>query len=507
MKNLQPDGSTVADARFVQACAAWIGIVVACGALAMLIVWIADVQEWTRLWVGLTTMKPMTAFALFFSGAALALLANWPGNTTSRRLASIGAALVFCIGFFTMFASAMGFGGGIHVPDAEVATDDVAPILLLPSIATAISMILTGVGVLVQVADHRLHSRVGDALFVALLLITSISLMDHLLDASGLYAFQLFSNMSLQTALSFFMLAAAMCFIHPTRGFAGSLIASDVGGAMMRRLIPVIVLAPLLAGIILRRLQESDGHVRQGHIAVLIPALVLIGALATILTARRLSKSDDARLQGVRRIRLMMAELDHRVRNNMAATLSMCEQTARSSVCYDDFSKSYAGRLRAMTHAYDALSGTRWQGVSLSLLAHSVVEMYTFSEMRRLEMVGEDLLLPAAVSMPLATTLNELASNAARHGAWSDATPGLVRLTWRLEAAEILTINWVESGGPKTKVAWSQSGFGMSLIKDIIPYELHGQVECKPIPGGMQCSIRLLLSDAEAASAARITAA
>jgi two-component system CheB/CheR fusion protein len=104
----------------------------------------------------------------------------------------------------------------------------------------------------------------------------------------------------------------------------------------------------------------------------------------------------------------------------------------------------------------------------------------------RASIEGEDVSIPLQTAGTLGLVLHELATNALKYGALS-VMSGRVRVTWRLEA-DRLSIAWRESGGPIVTEP-VQQGFGSTLIKESIPYELGGSVLLDFAPSGVQCTI------------------
>jgi two-component sensor histidine kinase len=104
-------------------------------------------------------------------------------------------------------------------------------------------------------------------------------------------------------------------------------------------------------------------------------------------------------------------------------------------------------------------------------------------------------------------TLNELATNAVKHGAWSNASAvGKVRVTWRIRDNDRLEVDWEESGGPAPS-AMPDGGFGVSLIRGMIPHEMGGTVELSAEAAGVRCRISLSLHEAEAKTEAKYSLA
>lgn len=199
------------------------------------------------------------------------------------------------------------------------------------------------------------------------------------------------------------------------------------------------------------------------------------------------------RKQAEQRQRLMMHELDHRVKNNLAAVVSLAEQTVRASDSLQAFRQTFLGRLRAMARTHEALAQSRWRGADLGRVAALVLEPLDGGELRRIDLDGPAMMLPASATLPICLTLNELATNAVKHGAMSAAT-GRVSLSWRRDERGNLLLRWAEHGGPPA-IDPPVPGTGLRLIEGLIAYQLKGTVAIDPGEGGIVCRLTIPLEN------------
>jgi PAS domain S-box-containing protein len=192
---------------------------------------------------------------------------------------------------------------------------------------------------------------------------------------------------------------------------------------------------------------------------------------------------------------LLIAELDHRVKNVLARVSVVAKQTREGSDTMDDLVESLDGRIQSMAAAHSLLSQTRWRGVGLNDLVRDQLAPYALQA--NVKIAGPNIVLSATATQALAMVLHELATNAAKYGALS--TAGVVSVTWQKPiaggAATTLTVVWRELGGPRVTPP-KQSGFGTSLIRDLIPHELGGRVELVFEPDGVVCRIDIPLGSA-----------
>jgi len=186
--------------------------------------------------------------------------------------------------------------------------------------------------------------------------------------------------------------------------------------------------------------------------------------------------------------RLLMAELDHRVRNTLAAVQSMARQTLGEGERVDAF----LGRLAAFAQTHTLLAQGRWRGAGLRRLVGAALEAYD----GRVHLFGPDVLLQPRTTQALGMVLHELATNAAKYGAWS-MPEGRVAVCWRVRTGypRRLVLTWAEEGGPAAKPP-CRRGFGTRLVEWSLAHELDGSAEFDFRPEGLRCAIELPLTGA-----------
>jgi PAS domain S-box-containing protein len=189
--------------------------------------------------------------------------------------------------------------------------------------------------------------------------------------------------------------------------------------------------------------------------------------------------------------RLLIGELDHRVKNTLAMVQAIASQTAKSYADPKDFAESFNGRVRAMASAHTLLTRAAWKGADLRDLIHEQLLLGVDS---RILLSGPDVFLEPQIAMHFGMVLYELGSNARKYGALSRGE-GQIALNWvveTIEHASFLAFDWVETGGPPTK-APSQRHFGTRLIEFSLTHSLHGKADLDFAPAGLRCRIKLPL--------------
>jgi two-component sensor histidine kinase len=193
---------------------------------------------------------------------------------------------------------------------------------------------------------------------------------------------------------------------------------------------------------------------------------------------------------------LLVAELDHRVKNVLARVAVVAQRTRESSRSMDQFLDLFDGRIQSMANTHALLSRGRWNGVDLADLVRRELEPCMGTCEATVE--GPNVLLPAEATQALAMVLHELVTNAAKYGALS--TPrGRVCVDWGCRSngnsQTTLTIRWQEIGGPPVAVP-VRRGYGTSVISELIPYELGGMVDINYETAGVHCRIAFPLEQA-----------
>jgi PAS domain S-box-containing protein len=198
-----------------------------------------------------------------------------------------------------------------------------------------------------------------------------------------------------------------------------------------------------------------------------------------------------------RQQKLMLQELNHRVKNNLAAVISISQQTAEQVESVPEFETALNGRLRSMAIAHEMLAEARWEGVQLVDMLARILDPYRQDDASRIVLAGPAIMLPASVATPVCMVVHELAVNAVKYGSLSNIA-GRVDVRWELEQVEgptrQLTLSWEETGGPPVAMP-SRSGRGTMLIERMVNYQLHGEATIDFEPTGVRCRMTVPLDD------------
>jgi len=189
--------------------------------------------------------------------------------------------------------------------------------------------------------------------------------------------------------------------------------------------------------------------------------------------------------------RALVAELDHRVKNALATVSAVASRTQDASSSVADFAAALDGRIKSMAITHELLSIRRWQGLPLLELARR--ELAAYATRNNTEIDGPAVMLSAEAGQAMAMVLHELVTNAAKYGALSTQYGRVsLRWSWRLNgsAHDRLAVEWQEMAGPPV-VAPSKSGYGTTVIRELVPYELGGTVDLVLAPEGVRCRLEI----------------
>jgi two-component sensor histidine kinase len=184
---------------------------------------------------------------------------------------------------------------------------------------------------------------------------------------------------------------------------------------------------------------------------------------------------------------LLLAELNHRVKNTLAVVQAIAHQTLRNTDL-DKARVAFDGRLAALAAAHNLLTQANWESAPLLQIVRDALPAHG-ARADRLVTSGQLVLLPPKQALAITMALHELFTNAVKYGAFSDER-GRIELVWRVsEGAEPrLTMIWKERGGPSV-VPPDHKGFGSLLLDRTLALDLEGEVVTEFQPEGLVCTI------------------
>ncbi|WP_296596107.1 PAS domain-containing protein [Phenylobacterium sp.] len=193
------------------------------------------------------------------------------------------------------------------------------------------------------------------------------------------------------------------------------------------------------------------------------------------------------RVLAERQQKLLVDELNHRVKNTLATVQAIASQTMRTTADPKAFREAFESRLLALSATHDLLTAANWRAADLCDVL--LVELRPFGE-SRYSTHGPDVDLNPAEAVALGLVFHELATNAAKYGALSNAD-GRVDVAWTREDGR-LELTWTESGGPNVTPP-TRRGFGSRLIEKSLEGQLAGKARLDFAPGGLVCRVGMPL--------------
>lgn len=165
-------------------------------------------------------------------------------------------------------------------------------------------------------------------------------------------------------------------------------------------------------------------------------------------------------------IQFIMRELSHRSKNLLAVVQSMVRFTARQSRTLEEFEHELRGRLNALSTAHDILLKENWRGAPVREIVEAELRLFPAGE-AQLSIEGPFVRLRAETAQNLAIAIHELATNAAKYGAWS-VPDGRVEISWRYEGdgEKLVRLSWIERGVPDFKPP-DRKGFGTMILSSV----------------------------------------
>ena len=208
------------------------------------------------------------------------------------------------------------------------------------------------------------------------------------------------------------------------------------------------------------------------------------GAIITFVNVTELMRAQQ-------RQHLLLAELNHRVKNMLTVVASLAQQLARRCTTIDQFTEGLVGRIQGLSRIHELLAANEWSPVALEPLV--AAELAAFVENgHRLATSGPRVLLQPRAAVTIGMILYELATNATKYGALSDAR-GRLLLDWRLEdqgSAPHLVMTWREADGPPVRRP-EKSGLGSELIERGLTFELNGTAVIDYRPKGAAVTLTI----------------
>ena len=194
--------------------------------------------------------------------------------------------------------------------------------------------------------------------------------------------------------------------------------------------------------------------------------------------------AEREREAAARRQDVLIAELNHRVRNVLGLIRGLISHSKAGATDIEDFAALIGDRIHALARAHDQITQCNWEAVSLHTLIATELSAYLTGNARRVQLAGPPVLLQPKAFATIALVVHELATNSAKYGALSDPK-GSISIDWAREPSGDLAIDWRERDGPAVRVP-SRRGFGSTIVERSVPHDLGGQSSVAFDPAGVR---------------------
>jgi light-regulated signal transduction histidine kinase (bacteriophytochrome)/CheY-like chemotaxis protein len=211
---------------------------------------------------------------------------------------------------------------------------------------------------------------------------------------------------------------------------------------------------------------------------------------ATLIEAvlRLADEASAERQQASARQELLIAELNHRVRNILGVIRGLIRQSQPSDPKVEHFAKVIDGRIHALARAHNQITDDHWGPAPMQALIDAEAAAFV-DQNARVVSEGDPILLNPQAYSTMALVIHELVTNSTKYGSLS-VPEGVVKISWHRNDADDLVIRWTESDGPEVRRPTRQ-GFGTTIIERSVPYDLGGAAEVEYVPAGVKASFRI----------------
>jgi light-regulated signal transduction histidine kinase (bacteriophytochrome)/CheY-like chemotaxis protein len=192
---------------------------------------------------------------------------------------------------------------------------------------------------------------------------------------------------------------------------------------------------------------------------------------------------EEERIKTTQRQELLIAELNHRVRNILGLIRGLINQGGTENPSVAAYVQSLNGRIQSLARAHDQITRVNWGPGRLSVLFDQELRAYIPQQQERFTLRGPEALLHPQAFSTLSLVVHELVTNSVKYGSLSGQ--GSVAVTLELKAGDGLYIKWRETGGPAVQTP-RRRGFGSVIVERVIPFDLKGTAQVRFESGGFE---------------------
>ena len=213
---------------------------------------------------------------------------------------------------------------------------------------------------------------------------------------------------------------------------------------------------------------------------------------SAVMRAMAETREKAERRRAEEQMRLLVAELSHRVKNTLAAVISIARRTGTGLETVDEYKQALMSRLRALSDAHSLVFEANWRETKLDQIVKRSVDPFRRERERHVMLAGPPVKLGPKTALALSLIFHELVANAVKYGSLS-REEGRVTAEWLTAPnngdADNVKLIWTESGGPRVTPPQAP-GFGTTLIERSARYELDGEAVMRYPETGFVCELR-----------------
>ncbi|CCV05708.1 Sensor histidine kinase of two-component [Mesorhizobium metallidurans STM 2683] len=253
----------------------------------------------------------------------------------------------------------------------------------------------------------------------------------------------------------------------------------------------------------IRRGERVDTYetIRQRKDGSLVPVSLTISpvrnATGQIVGASKIARDITSARENEQRIRILMREVNHRVKNQYSVILSMIRETNKRSETPKQFESQVRERIMALSRSHDLLVSADWKGATVCDLLTAQAQPFPRCEV--IDMSGPSLVLSPNAVQYLGIAFHELATNSAKHGVLS-GDDGQISVIWKTTGSgpsQLFHLTWTETDGPQVQTT-GQRGFGTVVLKQVAPAAVGGKGTLVCGPDGITWSLEAPLVGVQA---------
>lgn len=185
---------------------------------------------------------------------------------------------------------------------------------------------------------------------------------------------------------------------------------------------------------------------------------------------------------------ILIAELNHRVRNILNLIQGLISQSKGDAASVSEFTDIVGGRVHALALAHDQITKKNWGPASTKALIRTESKAYLDTKRDRITISGPDAIITPPAYTTLALVIHELMTNSMKYGALCH-TAGSIDVEIIRHFDDALELVWIEKGGPPIRVRPTRRGFGTTIIEKSIPFKLKGEAHVSYKVSGLEARL------------------